>query len=180
MDTNVAELARSASLSDEADNLHMLLPKIREVLSTLGTTHQVYVIDGGSEDDTVSVAESLGAVVIRQRGGGYGGAIRTAFEDIRATWLLTMDADFSHHPVFIKYCSRGAMKGKSSSRRAMPHRVTGRCPGAESAELYPEPGIRLILSLNVRDLSSGFRLYHRNAISKLDCSMKPMPCSRRS
>jgi dolichol-phosphate mannosyltransferase len=169
MDTNVAELAVVLPCLNEAGNLHMLLPKIREVLSTLGTTHQVYVIDGGSTDDTVSVAESLGVVVIRQRGGGYGGAIRTAFEDIRATWLLTMDADFSHHPVFIKYLFARRHEGEIIIASRYAAQGYGEMPWSRKVLSYTLNRVfGLILSLNVRDLSSGFRLYHRNAISKLD------------
>ena len=103
MKTSVVELAVVLPCLNEADNLRSLLPKVRQVLEDIRASHRIYVIDGGSTDDTVGVAHALGAVVIPQRGNGYGGAIRTAFEDINARWLLTMDADFSHHPVFIKY-----------------------------------------------------------------------------
>ena len=101
------------------------------------------------------------------RGNGYGGAIRTAFEDINARWLLTMDAVFYHrclssiclrrHEGEIIIASRYAAQGYAEmpwTRKFLSYTlnwVFGR-----------------ILSLPVRDLSSGFRLYHRNAIGKLD------------
>lgn len=169
MDTNVAELAVVLPCLNEADNLRMLLPKIGEVLSTLEVTHRVYVIDGGSTDETVSVARDLGATVIPQRGNGYGGAIRTAFEDIHATWLLTMDADFSHHPVFIKYLFARRKEGEIIIASRYAAQGYGEMPWSRKILSYTLNRVfGLILSLNVRDLSSGFRLYHRNAIAKLD------------
>lgn len=169
METSALDLAVVLPCLNEADNLRTLLPKIKEVLVGLGITYQVYVIDGGSTDNTVEVARAAGTVVITQRGKGYGGAIRTAFEDINARWLLTMDADFSHHPVFIKYLYARRQEGEIIIASRYVAQGYGEMPWSRkflSSTLNWVFG--RILSINVRDLSSGFRLYHRNAIGKLD------------
>ncbi len=169
METPMVELAVVLPCLNEADNLRGLLPKVAEVLTDLSAPCKVYVIDGGSMDNTVEVARSLGAVVIPQRGYGYGGAIRTAFEEINAPWLLTMDADFSHHPVFIKYLFARRHQGEIIIASRYVAQGYGEMPWSRkllSSTLNWVFG--KILSINVRDLSSGFRLYHRNAIGKLD------------
>ncbi len=169
MERNVVELAVVLPCLNEADNLRSLLPKIGEVLAELETTYHVYVIDGGSRDDTVEAARALGALVIRQRGTGYGGAIRTAFEDINAEWLLTMDADFSHHPVFIKYLFERRHEGEIIIASRYVPQGYGEMPWSRKFLSYTLNRVfGTILSIPVRDLSSGFRLYHRNAIGKLD------------
>lgn len=169
METRVVELAVVLPCLNEANNLRSLLPKVKEVLEDLDCTHEVYVIDGGSADDTVEVARSLGAVVIPQRGKGYGGAIKTAFEDINATWLLTMDADFSHHPVFIKYLYARRHEGEIVIASRYAAQGYGEMPWTRKFLSYTLNRVfGIILSLNVRDLSSGFRLYHRNVLGKLD------------
>lgn len=154
---------------NEAENLRDLLPCIRNTLSHISATTAIYVVDGGSRDDTVAVAHELGAQVLQQRGNGYGGAIKTAFEDIEATYLLTMDADFSHHPVFIRYlyerrheaeiiiASRYVPQGHAEMHwtRKILSRILNRL-------------FRNVLDMQAHDLSSGFRLYHRKAVARLN------------
>lgn len=154
---------------NEADNLRGLLPRIRETLSHIPAASAIYVVDGGSTDDTVAVARALGAQVLQQRGSGYGGAIKTAFEDIEATYLLTMDADFSHHPVFIRYLYE--------RRHEAEIIIASRYVPQGHAEMHWTRKIlsgilnivfRNVLAMQALDLSSGFRLYHRKAIARLN------------
>jgi len=65
--------------------------------SFAGTNFKILVVDGGSTDQTVSVASKAGATVIPQRQSGYGDALSTGFHYgyhyLRADILLTLDAD---------------------------------------------------------------------------------------
>ena len=154
---------------NEADNLRGLLPRIRETLCHIPAKAAIYVIDGGSHDDTVSVAQDLGAEVLQQRGSGYGGAIKTAFEDIEAAYLLTMDADFSHHPVFIRYLYE--RRNEAEIIIASRYAPQGHAEMAWTRKVLS--GIlnvvfRNVLGMQALDLSSGFRLYHRKAIARLN------------
>lgn len=56
-------------------------------------TDDLVVVDSGSTDDTVTVAESLGARVIHNEWPGYGPQKRFAEEQCRHPWLLNIDAD---------------------------------------------------------------------------------------
>lgn len=54
---------------------------------------EVVVIDGESSDDTVQVAQSLGAKVVINQWPGYGIQKRFAEEQCKNNWLLNLDAD---------------------------------------------------------------------------------------
>lgn len=62
----------------------------------------VVVVDDGSTDDTATVAEQAGAIVVRQSpNAGKGAALRTGFRhalDTGAAAVVTLDADGQHDP----------------------------------------------------------------------------------
>ncbi|HPO16110.1 MAG TPA: glycosyltransferase [Candidatus Hydrogenedentes bacterium] len=154
---------------NEADNLKLLLPQIWTVLREMALPAEVYVIDGGSTDDTTAVAQQQGAHVIRQRGTGYGGAIKTAFEDITSTYIITLDADLSHHPAILKYL----YEMRERAEIVIASRYVKQGYGAMPWSRKILSGIlnrvfRRILDIPVHDLSSGFRLYRRKAVAALN------------
>jgi glycosyltransferase involved in cell wall biosynthesis len=63
----------------------------------------VLVVDDGSKDDTVPIAEALGAIVVRhETNKGYGGALQTIFataRDLGAEELVIIDVQ--HDPAAI-------------------------------------------------------------------------------
>lgn len=65
----------------------------RTIASVAEWVDEVVVIDGGSTDDTVAVAESLGARVIFNAWPGFGQQKRFGEEQCRNDWLLNLDAD---------------------------------------------------------------------------------------
>ena len=54
---------------------------------------EVLVLDSGSTDKTVSIAESLGARVIQTDWPGYGAQKNRALEMAAQDWVLSIDAD---------------------------------------------------------------------------------------
>lgn len=63
-------------------------------------TDEVLIVDDGSTDDTVEVAERAGGTVVEHdRNRGYGAALKTAFEEAErrsADVLVTLDGDGQH------------------------------------------------------------------------------------
>src|SRR5260370_12075043 len=96
------ELAVLIPAWDERANLESLLPSLWEVIAKLGAASEVIVIDGGSRDGTQDIGEAFGVRVIGQKEMGYGGALLTGFAATGAPYIVTMDADQSHRPVFIE------------------------------------------------------------------------------
>ncbi|TMC40755.1 MAG: glycosyltransferase [Chloroflexi bacterium] len=144
---------------NEAESLDRVLPELKKALVALGPTNEIIVVDGGSRDGTQEIVQKHGAGLVSRAG----------FAQARGEYVLTLDADGSHDPAFLKdlWSARGAGDVVIASRY-----VDG---GA--AEM---PGWRLALSrilnttfgrglsLPVHDLSSGFRLYRQAVLRELD------------
>ncbi|MDX2113602.1 MAG: glycosyltransferase family 2 protein [Alphaproteobacteria bacterium] len=72
---------------NEADRIGATIESVR------GWVDEVIVIDSGSDDDTVKVAEKLGARVLYNAWPGYGLQKRFGEERCRNDWVLNLDAD---------------------------------------------------------------------------------------
>lgn len=155
---------------NEAGNLAELLPKLTPALQQISpSSWEILIVDGGSSDQTVAVAREHGARVIGQDRPGYGGAVQTGIKEARGEYILTMDADLSHEPNFVyklwsnrhradiiiasRYC-RGGSAYMPWSRKLL----------SRTLNAFFSRG----LSLGVRDLSSGFRLYRGKLLKGIE------------
>src|SRR2546425_2450294 len=102
--------------------------------------------------------------ILRPTGPGYGAALRTGFDQALGEYILTLDADGSHDPSFL-----GAIW---AARQGVGVVIASRYIAGGGAEM---PRVRKVLSrtlsfvlrrglsLPYSDLSSGYRLYRREA-----------------
>lgn len=164
-DVSVLVMAR-----DEGGNIGRLLNSTREVLEDIGATFELLVIDGNSKDNTVEEALSSGAKVERQTEQGYGNAFRQGLASCSGRWILTLDADGSHDPNFVRtvWENRNTAEVVIASRYAegdarMPY---SRLVLSKLLNRF----VARVLSLPLKDLSSGYRLYRRSAIQELKLS----------
>jgi len=154
---------------NEAENLRLLLPLIREVIDELGVRAEIIVVDGGSADDTKSVVEQLDARVVEQTERGFGGALLAGFAAATAPYVITMDADLSHPPVFLK--DFWLMRSDADLLIASRYIAGGQADMAISRRILSTLLNRtyaLLLGMKLRDLSSGFRMYDRKVLATLD------------
>ncbi len=154
---------------NEAENLAVLLPALRRQLQEIvGDAQEIIVVEGTSTDATEEVARSLGARVVDQVERGYGGALLAGFAAAAGEWIVTLDADLSHEPGFVS--TLWAARDKADVVIASRYVKGGR------AEM---PLFRLILSrilnffftlglsLPLKDISSGFRLYRAAVVKQM-------------
>ena len=167
-DTGQPELAVVIPAWNERENLELLLPALRETLDGLSLRWEIIVADGGSHDGTVEAAGRRGARVIQQRDRGYGAALTEGIQASRAAYVVTMDADLSHRPIFIE----DLWKHREEAEVLVASRYV---PGGESrTHWFRRLCSRILnvvytrlLSLPLHDISSGFRLYRRDILEGL-------------
>jgi dolichol-phosphate mannosyltransferase len=87
---------------DEVEGVAEVVPSIpTSKLDTMGWKAEALVIDGGSDDGTIELAESLGCSTVRQHGKGKGAAMRHGFSlFLKGDYdvLVMLDADGTYHP----------------------------------------------------------------------------------
>jgi len=156
---------------NEAHNVAKLLGDLKPVIGKLGIAAQILVLDGGSTDGTPEAARAAGAQVIVQKQRGYGRALAEGFAAAQGRVVITMDSDLSHPAKFVETLWNARDRGELvvASRYV---------PGAAfEAPLARKILSRILnflftktLSLPVKDVSSGFRLYHREALKDVSFS----------
>jgi len=159
------ELSIIIPAKDEAGNLARLLPELAAVLADLSIEYEILVVSNAEDVNTRVDASDSRARTLKQAEPGYGGALLTGFAAARGSFILTMDADLSHRP--------SVVRDLWEQRATAEVIVASRYVSGGSAEM---PILRLMLSqilnrffalglsLPVRDLSSGFRLYRADLI----------------
>jgi len=164
--TSTPDLAVVIPAWNERENLELLLPALKEVLAGLGLTAEIVVADGGSHDGTREAAERRGARVVLQEERGYGGALLAGFAATGAPYIVTMDADLSHRPVFLEEFWK--QRDEAEVLIASRYVAGGRADMGWFRRLLSRilnRTYRRALSLPLRDLSSGFRMYRRDALA---------------
>jgi len=149
-------------------NLGRLLPRLGATLASTihGATEVIVALP--PNDPVGALAAQAGARVVGFEGQGYGHALNAGLAASRGQWVVTMDADFSHHPEFIRTLWLRRREGDvliasryvSGAFAAMPwsRRVLSRTLN----RVY-----RTALALPYHDLSSAFRMYRRSVLEDI-------------
>ena len=154
---------------NEQQNLELLLPLISDAVKDLQVEAEVIVVDGGSHDDSKVVARKLGARVVEQTERGYGGALLTGFAAARAGYVITMDADLSHPPEFLKdFWQQRKESDLLVASRYVPGGQADMGIGRRILSTILNRTYAVLLAMKLRDLSSGFRMYDRRVLKTLD------------
>lgn len=168
-----ADISVVIPVLNERENLEPLFKSLSEVTNGLGLTAQIIVADGGSNDGSRELAKQAGADVVEQTERGYGGALLAGFAAATAPYIVTMDADLSHRPVFL----REFWKERQSADILVASRyVTGgradMGPFRRVLSLILNKTYSRVLSLPLRDVSSGFRMYRSSSVKNLELNAR--------
>lgn len=155
---------------NEAESIGKLLVALKRL------DCDVLVIDDGSPDGTAKIVRGLGVEVIERAGKlGLGSAYRAGFSlalDRGYTYIIQMDADGSHQVADLekmmewigtsdliigsRWVADGGIANWSKFREYL----------SKSANTYAN----LLLSLGVKDTTSGFRIYTSALLKKMEIS----------
>jgi len=161
---------------NEANNLPQLIPQV------LAQDHriEVLVVDDGSPDGTGEIADSMAAtdprIHVLHRGSklGLGTAYLVGFKWALAreySYILEMDADFSHDPKHLpEFLAAAQTADLVRGSRYLDGRVTvvnwpiGRLFLSYAANIYA----RVITGLKVCDATGGFKCFRRVVLESID------------
>ena len=159
---------------------------ITEEIVGLQEGYHILFVDDNSPDGTAQEIEKLqikfpGLVHLEKRSSkmGLGTAYLHGFEWALKndyTYIFEMDCDFSHNPKYLKdlrqaciegvglaigsrYCKGGGVKNWPMKRILMSY----------FASVY----VRLILLINIRDTTSGFKCYHKDVLKTIQLKNNP-------
>ena len=166
---NLPEVSVVIPSMHEALNLEQLLPMLHKALDDLGLNSEILVVDKASQDGTQEVAEAAGARYVCESEPGYGAALLRGVKESTAPYIITMDADLSHPAKFIK--DLWAARDRGDVVIASRYVPGGRADQPLLRYLLSRAlnfFFRSGLSIDVNDMSSGFRLYHRDVFRDLD------------
>jgi dolichol-phosphate mannosyltransferase len=166
---------------DEAENIEAIVTAAREHLPP---PRRILIVDDASPDGTGQIADRLAAehedvqVLHRDRKEGLGPAYVAGFGTALAAGaelVLQMDADFSHDPADIprlleaageadvvlgsRYVSGGGVSDWGRGRRLI----------SRGGSAYA----RLILGVKIRDLTGGFKVFHRRVLEAIELETVP-------
>jgi glycosyltransferase involved in cell wall biosynthesis len=162
------ELSIIIPTHNEAGCLVQSLPVVQAMAARLTDQYELVVVDAGSTDGTAEMAAQYGARVVHQPEPGYGAALKAGFAAARGRFIVTMDADFSHRPEFLRRMWAVSDRAEviiASRYLAGSH---ARMPRLRQLFSYLLNGcFSRALSLPFRDLSSGFRMYKRTALEQI-------------
>jgi dolichol-phosphate mannosyltransferase len=165
---------------DEAENIEAIVGAALAVLREAAPgAHRILVVDDGSPDGTGEIADRLAAehdaveVLHRTTREGLGPAYLAGFARALAggaTHVLEMDSDFSHDPADLARLLAAAAEADVvlGSRYVAGGGVTDwglvRRLVSRGGSWYA----RRVLGLAVRDLTGGFKCFHREVLEAID------------
>ena len=166
---------------NEAENIEAILRAADAVLAGAAPEgHRILVVDDSSPDGTGAIAERLAAelgtveVLHRSERKGLGPAYLAGFAhalDGGATHVMEMDSDFSHDPNDLVPLLAAVREGADlalGSRYASGGGVTDWGLLRQFVSRGGSWYARVVLGLEVRDLTGGFKCFRREVLEAID------------
>jgi dolichol-phosphate mannosyltransferase len=161
---------------NEAENIEAL---VEDALAMLPASAQILIVDDGSPDGTGAIAERLAgrhdnvSVLHRQVKEGLGPAYIAGFRRALAGGaglVLEMDSDFSHDPAYLPRLLEAARRADVvlGSRYVPGGGVSDWGPLRKAISRGGSAYAKLILGVEVQDLTGGFKCFRREVLEAID------------
>lgn len=155
----------------EEENLRILLPRLKTVLSSLNIPSEILVIDTMEPMDNTKQAcqENNIKYINREAGNFFGDAIRTGIKHAMGTYIIFMDGDGSHSPEFIPRL----LEYKDDSDVIIASRyVEGGATDNKKILIFMSKAVNILyslfLNLKCKDVSNNFKLYKSHLLKNLN------------
>src|SRR5882672_2083363 len=175
----VAKLAIVVPTLCEAENIRVLLDRIRQSLDPLGFAYEVIVVDDDSRDGIATIVQEIAAsdprvrLSVRTGERSLGGAVLHGWRHTDAEILAVIDADLQHPPELLpelwkaveagndvvlasRYAPKGGLKNWHPARHLLS------CMAIWLTYPLQKPGIY------VKDPMAGFFLVRRSCLRDMD------------
>jgi glycosyltransferase involved in cell wall biosynthesis len=116
---------------------------IRRTLDSVAWANELIVVDSGSTDNTLAIAQEFGAKIFVEPWKGYGGQVNSAIDKCTSPWVFSLDADEVMTPELVREI-RSLLAGQPEYRAYMVPRLNqifGRW--MRHGGLYPDRKLRL-------------------------------------
>jgi glycosyltransferase involved in cell wall biosynthesis len=164
---------------NEEENVVNTTTQIREALEGFGGTWEVVIVNDGSTDRTMQVAQEMAAqdphirVVSHPRNFGRGKGLRTGFDHARGEIVATTDADLSYGPQHLLDLLRVLRDDESLDFViGSPYTKGGSTEGVPPLRLamskWGNKIIGLALNANIDTATGIFRAYRRRVLMALE------------
>jgi dolichol-phosphate mannosyltransferase len=164
---------------NEAESIEAVVRAALPQLESAGVSPTVLIVDDDSPDGTGRIADRLAEelaevrVLHRARKDGLGRAYLAGFGmalDNGADLILEMDSDFSHDPADLPrlIAAAGAADLVLGSRYVPGGGVENWGPVRRAVSWGGCAYARIILGVPVRDLTGGFKCFHRRVLEAID------------
>ena len=163
---------------NEEETLGKVIEEIKIFAPSVARNFEILVVDNGSTDRSVMLAQSLGAKVILQEIRGYGSALQLGIDQAAHEYIVMGDADqsyrFSDARLMLDDLDGGAdlvvgnrfLGGIESGAMPLLHRYLGN-------PVLSFLG-RLFFGSNIGDFHCGLRAFRKDSIQKLHLSSNGM------
>ncbi len=163
---------------NEEKAVSVIIPKIKSILERMGLSYEIIIIDK-SNDRTPEIAKKLGAMVVKQRGKGYGDAYITGFKHAKGKFILMMDPDGTYDPDDIPLILRPLLNDEADM--VIGNRLKGNMDKGAMPWLHRRIGnpfltwiLNLFFKAGIGDAHCGMRAIKRDALEKLSLKCKGM------
>lgn len=150
---------------NEAKNIKLLVKTVHKELGK--REHRIYVVDDNSPDGTATFCKSLKdkrlRIIVRLKDKGYGPSILAGIQAALnggCSKIVTMDADMSHNPKELPALLASDADITIASRYAKGSKVVNCKKYRRIMSIYANILAGMILRLNVKDCSNGYRCYN--------------------
>lgn len=125
---------------NEEENLRRTLP------SVAAWADEIVLIDSGSSDGTVALAESYGARVLFHAWPGYGAQVNNALRACTMQWVISLDADEAFSPELAEEVQTLLTGAPAHDAYWVPRRNYFLGRAMRHGGFYPDPKLRLFRS----------------------------------